>query len=121
MSSSPEFASPAVVKLALDERVRAFIGSRRMTDSVEMYVKAIALILIAVASWSVLVFRDSSTLVDLAMIAVLSLSLVGIGFNVQHDGNHGGFSRLKWVNKSAGFTLDILGASSYFWKLKHNL
>jgi linoleoyl-CoA desaturase len=121
VSRSIEFASPAVVKVALDARVRAFTGSRRMTDSVEMYVKGISLIVAAVLSWSVLIFRDNSTLVDIAAIAGLALSLVGIGFNVQHDGNHGGFSRLKWVNAGAGFTLDILGASSFFWKLKHNV
>jgi hypothetical protein len=28
------------------------------------------------------------------------LALVGIGFNVQHDGNHGTFSRYAWVNRT---------------------
>ena len=110
-----------MVKLALDERVRACMGSRRTTDSVEMYVKASLLIGAALASYAVLVFRTSALPVDVGACVVLALSLVGIGFNVQHDGNHGGFSRLKWVNHSAGFTLDLIGASSYYWKLKHNL
>ncbi len=120
MSSSTEFASPAVVKLALEQRVRSFIGSKRTTDSVEMYIKAAMLIATALASWAVLVFRNNALPVDIVAIVVLALALVGIGFNVQHDGNHGGFSRSKWVNRGAGFTLDLIGASSYFWKDKHN-
>lgn len=91
-----------------------------MTDSVEMYVKAALLFLATFASYGVLVFRDNSMPIDLLACVVLALALVGIGFNVQHDGNHGGFSRSKWVNRGAGFTLDLIGASSYFWKDKHN-
>jgi linoleoyl-CoA desaturase len=76
-----------------------------------MYVKAAALILGSLAAWAVLVFRDNSMPVDIAAVVLLALGLVGIGFNVQHDGNHGGFSRSKWVNRGAGFTLDLIGAS----------
>ena len=86
-----------------------------------MYVKAAVLLIASVASYAVLVFRDSSTPVDIAACVVLALALVGIGFNIQHDGNHGGFSSSKWVNRGAGFTLDLIGASSYYWKQKHNL
>jgi linoleoyl-CoA desaturase len=85
-----------------------------------MYVKAALLFLATFASYGVLVFRNNSTPIDLLACVVLALALVGIGFNVQHDGNHGGFSRSKWVNRGAGFTLDLIGASSYFWKDKHN-
>ena len=85
-----------------------------------MYAKAAALIGTAVWSYIVLVYQAESPSVVFAAAAVLALGLVGIGFNVQHDGNHGTFSRRPWVNRLAGFTLDLMGASSYFWKDKHN-
>lgn len=34
--------------------------------------------------------------------------------------NHATFSRHAWINRLAGFTLDLIGASSYFWKDNHN-
>ena len=97
------------------------MGSRRTTDSIEMYIKSAALIAAATLSYLFLVFRADSLLTGLVSATVLALSLVGIGFNVQHDGNHGGFSRLRWINRATGFTLDLIGASSYYWKQKHNL
>jgi len=79
------------------------------------------LIAASLTSYLVLVFGHNALLVDIAACVVLALGLVGIGFNVQHDGNHGGFSRWRWVNRATGFTLDLIGASSYYWKQKHNL
>jgi linoleoyl-CoA desaturase len=85
-----------------------------------MYAKAAALVAVSIASYVVLVFYAATTSAALAAAIMLALGLTGIGFNVQHDGNHGTFSRLPWVNRLAGFTLDLMGASSYFWKDKHN-
>ena len=57
-----------------------------------------------------------------AMLLALPLGLVlgGIGFSVMHDANHGAFSRNPKVNAALGFTLDLLGASSFVWRIKHN-
>ena len=44
-----------------------------------------------------------------------------IGVNVQHDGNHGAFARSRAVNKAAGWTLDMIGASAFTWELQHML
>lgn len=85
-----------------------------------MYAKAAVLIATAVASYVWLVFHAQGPLFVLLTAVVLAVALVGIGFNVQHDGNHGTFSRRPWVNRLAGFTLDLIGASSHFWKDKHN-
>jgi len=115
-----QFASPAVLKVALDRRVNALVGTRRTVDSPLMYAKAAALIGAAVWSYVVLVYQAQTPLAVLLSASVLALALVGIGFNVQHDGNHGTFSRHPWINRLAGFTLDLMGASSYFWKDKHN-
>ncbi len=51
----------------------------------------------------------------------LVLSLNAAGFNIQHDANHGSFSRSKRANRLAGYVLDLLGGSSYVWKVKHNI
>jgi len=96
------------------------MGSRRTTDSIEMYVKSAGLLLVSAASYYILVFRATNVPIAIGSAVILALALVGIGFNVQHDGNHGGFSKFRWVNQATGFTLDLIGASSYYWKQKHN-
>jgi linoleoyl-CoA desaturase len=51
----------------------------------------------------------------------LGLAMAGVGFNVQHDGNHGSFSRRPWVNRLMGLTIDLVGGTAFFWHYKHNL
>jgi linoleoyl-CoA desaturase len=41
--------------------------------------------------------------------------------SVQHDANHGGYSRHAWVNRAFGFTLDVMGVCSFIWRQKHNV
>ncbi len=120
LSATPQFATPAVFKHVLEKRVATLLEGRRTTDSPVMYAKAIGLFLATVGSYYMLVFQAASTPAALLWGFVLSMALVGIGFNVQHDGNHGGFSKYAFINRSAGFTLDLIGASSYFWADKHN-
>jgi linoleoyl-CoA desaturase len=96
------------------------IGTSPTVDSPLMYVKGAALVGLSAWAYVALVFQPQTTLGALLWAELLALALVGIGFNVQHDGNHGTFSRHSWVNRATGFTLDLIGASSYFWKDKHN-
>src|SRR5438105_10934139 len=51
----------------------------------------------------------------------VGLSMAGVGFSVMHDANHGGYSSSRRLNGVMSFTLDLLGASSYLWRQKHNL
>ena len=114
------FASPAVLKVALNQRVQPFVAACLTADSPLMYAKAASLISATIGAYAWLVFHAQTPVTVLLAAAALALALVGIGFNVQHDGNHGTFSRRPWLNRLAGFTLDLIGASSYFWKDKHN-
>jgi linoleoyl-CoA desaturase len=45
---------------------------------------------------------------------------VATSTNVMHDGNHGAFSASARVNRMAGWSSDLLGASSFLWRFKHN-
>jgi linoleoyl-CoA desaturase len=51
----------------------------------------------------------------------LALAMAGVGFNIQHDGNHGAYSRHCGVNKVAALSLNLLGGDAYFWRYKHNI
>lgn len=44
-----------------------------------------------------------------------------VGTCIQHDGNHGAFSKSDYINQIAGWTLDMIGASAFTWRLQHML
>jgi linoleoyl-CoA desaturase len=43
-----------------------------------------------------------------------------LAFNVAHDANHGAYSKSKRVNRVLGSAFDLVGVSSYMWRLMHN-
>jgi linoleoyl-CoA desaturase len=58
----------------------------------------------------------------------ISLSYILLGFfsvvtvfNLGHDAMHGAVSRNSRVNQLLGYTWNLVGMSSYIWKLRHNL
>jgi len=57
----------------------------------------------------------------LLLYAVMGLGTAGIGLGVMHDANHGSVSRRKWVNEALGYTMNLVGGSSFTWKIQHNL
>src|SRR5215471_6689917 len=65
--------------------------------------------------------RGPSFWVAGALSVSLGLAMAAIGFNVQHDGNHGAYSSRVWVNRLMARSLDLLGGSAYFWRFKHNI
>jgi linoleoyl-CoA desaturase len=38
-----------------------------------------------------------------------------------HDANHGSYSKVKWVNTMMEYTTNMIGASSFTWKIQHNV
>lgn len=85
-----------------------------------MYLKSGVMIAAFVLTYVLLVFFAAAWWQAVPLALFLGLCAAGIGFNVQHDGAHGGFSRHRFINKMAAMTLDLLGGSSYMWSRKHN-
>lgn len=52
---------------------------------------------------------------------VMGIFAAFIGTCIQHDGNHGAFATNHWLNKVAGWTLDMIGASAFTWEFQHML
>lgn len=42
-----------------------------------------------------------------------------VGVSIQHDANHGAYSKNTWLEYVLGTTLDVIGASSFMWKQQH--
>ncbi len=86
-----------------------------------MYLKSVVMIAWAIGSWALLVFWASSLWAGGLLAVSLGLAVAGIGFNLTHDANHGSFSPHSRVNRTMRWSIDAIGASSYVWRVKHNV
>ncbi|HCZ35255.1 MAG TPA: acyl-CoA desaturase [Cytophagales bacterium] len=55
------------------------------------------------------------------LVLIMSLGLAGIGLSVMHDANHGAYSNKKWLNTLMGYSLNMVGANAFNWKIQHNV
>jgi linoleoyl-CoA desaturase len=94
---------------------RELLAARR-----RLHLKAFIIAMVAFASYWSLVVANSALVVRAASAAVLVLALTAAATCVFHDGSHGAFSVSRRVNRLAGYTGDLLGASSWIWRFKHN-
>jgi linoleoyl-CoA desaturase len=120
----PRFSNPSPTSFSaeLKRRINHYFEETRQSQSGNwrLFGKAAILIVAHIALYvTVVFFTPSAGWLSLLLCVFLALATAGIGFNVMHDGSHGTFSRLPWVNRTAALTLDILGGSSYMWYYKH--
>jgi linoleoyl-CoA desaturase len=83
--------------------------------------KAVAIGAVTVASYWVLVFSSTGFAVRSASAVVLAAALTAVATGIMHDANHGAFSRSRRVNRLMGYSLDLLGGSSWMWRHRHNV
>jgi linoleoyl-CoA desaturase len=109
--------------IELKKRINDYFEStgKSLTGNKQLYVKAAILLSCFIFLYVHLVFFTPSTLWAVLECVLLGLVVAGIGFNIMHDGAHGSFSKYKWVNNIAAFTLNLLGGSSFMWNVKHNV
>lgn len=85
-----------------------------------MYFDAAVVLVWLAGAYAGLVFLASTWWQAVLCGLALSGAIAAVGFKIQHDGNHGAFSRSKWVNRLAGIGLDAIGGSSFIWRQTHN-
>jgi linoleoyl-CoA desaturase len=119
----PTFEKDTGFYKALKHRIDHYFDATglRRRDSPRMYVKTAVILLWFGTSYFLLVFAAREWWQGVVFAASLALATAGVGFSIQHDANHGSFSTRGGVNHLMGTTLDLLGASSYVWKWKHNI
>jgi len=107
------------LKLAVEEYFTANkIGK---TGDWRLFSKTIILVTSAIAIYGILMLVPISSWVALLLCMMLGFALASIGFSVMHDANHGSYSTRPLLNDFLGLSLNAMGASSYFWKQKHNI
>ncbi len=107
----------------LQERVDQYftVSGKSRRDAPAMYLKTALVMSWLAGSYLVLVFGVTEAWQAVLGAMSLGLAKAAVGFNVQHDGNHGSYSRHRWVNRVMALSLDLLGGTAYFWHFKHNI
>jgi len=109
------------LKTAVDEYFEKNKISK--TGDWRLYSKTIILVGAAITGYCFLMLPGLhlTALPALLICAALGYIFACIGFSVMHDANHGSYSTKPWVNDMLGLSANALGASSFFWKQKHNI
>ncbi len=116
-----KFNSNTEFHTALRRNVDAYFErtGRPRRGNRQVYLKAAILLSCFFASYVAAVFLAQNLWQGVPLAVLLGFSMIGIGFNIMHDGGHRGFSERPWINKLAAMTLDLIGVSSYVWHWKH--
>lgn len=107
----------------LKKRINDYFEStgKSLSGNSRLYIKAAALVTAFLFLYIHLVFFTPAVFWSVVESVLLGIVVAGIGFNIMHDGAHGSFSRYKWLNTAAAFSLNVLGGSSFMWNVKHNV
>ena len=116
------FARKSAFHQDLCRRVDAWLAEpgRSAKDAPAMYGKTLTILGWFGTSWAWLVLGSPPAWLAVLLAISIGLSVAAVGMCIQHDANHGGYSRHPWVNRALGWSLDAAGASSFVWKTKHN-
>ena len=110
--------------LALNKRVSAYFKNNKINrfGNSEMVIKSFVMFGLYFIPYALIIsgIVSSIPLLILAVI-IMALGVSGIGLSVMHDANHGAYSKKKWLNNVIGYSLNLVGANAFNWRIQHNL
>jgi linoleoyl-CoA desaturase len=108
----------------LQKRVNEYFKQNdlKRQGNLEMIIKSVFMFTLYFGPYALILAGviTSSWLLLLA-VAVMGFGLAGIGLSVMHDANHGAYSEKSWINTVMGYSLNLVGANAFNWKIQHNV
>ena len=106
----------------LSQRVDEYFQDRGISRhaNLEMIGKTVLGFVLWIGTYLWLMTGRFSSLEVVGVYVVHGFAQLYMAFNIAHDANHGAYSRSKGVNRALGCVFDLVGASSYMWRLLHN-
>ncbi len=108
----------------LNKRVNNYFKKNKINTHAnsEMVIKTIFMFTLYVIPYILILNGTFSNIFfNIGLIVIMSIGLAGIGLSVMHDANHGAYSKSKWLNTVIGYSLNLVGANSFNWKIQHNV
>jgi linoleoyl-CoA desaturase len=108
----------------LNKRVNDYFKTNDLSrhGNTEMVVKTVCMFLAYFVPYGLIISGlITGPLMLILMAVIMSLGLGGIGLSVMHDANHGAYSNKSWLNTLIGYSLNLVGANAFNWKMQHNV
>jgi linoleoyl-CoA desaturase len=108
----------------LNKRVNEYFKTNQIEKhgNAEMVVKSVCMFAAYFIPYILILTGVISGMIPMIIsVLVMALGLAGIGLGVMHDANHGAYSKKKWVNTLVGYSLNLVGANAFNWKMQHNV
>ncbi len=106
----------------LQQRVNSYFRTNEIqkTANFKMYVKTASIFLAYFIPLFLVYFAQLSFGMNMLMYLIMGFAVSCVGFCIMHDANHGTYSKNKNINKLLGYSLNLIGGSSFTWKIQHN-
>jgi linoleoyl-CoA desaturase len=108
----------------INKRVNAYFKTKGISPygNSEMVVKTVVMFLLYFGPYALIISGwIASPILVILLVITMALGLGGIGLSVMHDANHGAYSKKTWINKFMGYSLNLVGANAFNWKMQHNV
>jgi linoleoyl-CoA desaturase len=107
----------------LRKRVDNYFVENRLSKSANsrLITKTMVLLAMYLLPFIALLFYQPGWGLSLLMWTIMGVGMAGLGMSVMHDANHGAYSSNSVVNWIMAHILNIMGGSTYNWKLQHNI
>lgn len=110
--------------VTVNKRVQEYFKTNEIErhGNLEMVIKTIVMFSLYFGPYALILSGAiSNVFALLGLVIVMSLGLAGIGLSVMHDANHGAYSPKRWVNSLIGYSMNLIGANAFNWKMQHNV
>lgn len=109
----------------LRRRVNLFLKKRTAREikleKLEIYSKAVIMFSLLLIPFFAMFFFGFGFWGVIALATISATGMIGVGFNVMHDGGHDAFSKNRKVNKLMAGSIYLLAGNPFVWKNKHNV
>lgn len=116
-------ATPDHAMQEMKARVAKYFETQKLSSKANpgMVLKTVLLLAITFVPYGLILTNRFSRWEMLLLAVAMGVGMAGIGFGIAHDALHGAYSANPRINTLLGMSLDVLGASSYMWKITHNI
>lgn len=118
-----EKKDPAMFFKTLHSRVNQYFSDNNIKKSgnFKMYFKTLVMLSLYLVPLVLVLTKVVTGPWVLLMYMILGVGTAGIGLSIMHDANHGSYSKFSWVNNVLSYSMNLVGGSSFTWKMQHNL
>jgi len=113
---------PELFFQTLRERVNQYFEQNNIkkTGNGHMHRKTIAMFAMYFVPFAIILSQVLPDWTAIVLYFLMGIGVSGIGLSVMHDANHGSYSGRSWMNGLMSKSMDIIGGSSFTWKVQHN-